>query len=90
MSRWRFEITGVAENDLEVIDELVRTRILEKIRWFKENFEQVRHSSLGGKWKGFFKLRIGDWRVVYGIEYEKRLVTIHFINRRDKIYKRKI
>jgi len=86
-SGWRVEITKDAEQDLERIGEPAKIRILEKIRWFKDNFDQVRHEPLGGKWGGFFKLRVGDWRIVYEIEHIFRLVTIHRIDRRDKIYK---
>ena len=89
MIGWRFEVSSNAENDLERVGEAVRTRILGKIKWFRDNFEQVQHFPLSGKWKEFFKLRVGDWRIVYEIEYKRRLVTIHSIDRRDKIYKRK-
>lgn len=89
MVSWRFEISDKAEDDLERIGEPVKIRILEKVKWFRDNFKQVKHLPLGGKWQGLFKLRVGDWRIVYEIEYEKRLVTIHAIDRRDKIYKRR-
>jgi len=55
----------------------------------RKNFDQITPLPLGDKWRGFFKLRIGDWRVVYEIEISKRLITIHYIDHRDKIYKRK-
>lgn len=90
MVEWYFEVSGVADNDLKRINEPIKTRILEKIRWFKSNFDQIIPESLGGKWKGFFKLRVGDWRVAYMIDYSKKVVTFHFVDRRDKIYKRKI
>ena len=38
--------------------------------------------------KGFFKLRIGDWRMVYDFEREKNLITIHAIDNRNRVYKK--
>jgi mRNA interferase RelE/StbE len=89
MPEWRFELTKEAEEDLEKLDSSIRDRILEKLKWFRENFEQIIPLPLGGKWRGFFKLRIGDYRVVYEVEKVKKVVTIHYIDRRDKIYKRR-
>lgn len=42
---------------------------------------------LHGEWKGFFKLRVGSWRVIYNVDYFKKIITIHYIDSRDKIYK---
>jgi mRNA interferase RelE/StbE len=89
MTEWRFELTKEAEEDLEKLDSSVRDRILEKLKWFRENFEQVTPLPLGGKWRGFFKLRIGNYRVIYELEKIKKVVTIHCVDRRDKIYKRR-
>ena len=87
MADWKFIITSEAEIDLDKLDEQIRQRILEKLKWFKENFDKIIPIQLGGEWKGFFKLRVGDWRIIYEIEILKKLITIHYIGRRDKIYK---
>lgn len=87
-SRWFFELTPVAEEDLERLDSAVRKRALAKMRWLRDNFEHIVPQPLGGKYHGFFKLRVGDWRMVYEIESGKKLLTIHFIDLRDKVYKR--
>ena len=89
MTEWQFDLTKEAEEDLERLDPSIRDRILEKLKWFRENFEQITPLPLGGKWRGFFKLRIGDYRVVYEVEKVKKVVTTHYIDRRDKIYQRK-
>jgi mRNA-degrading endonuclease RelE of RelBE toxin-antitoxin system len=38
---------------------------------------------------GFFKLRVGDVRVVYSLDREARLIRIHLVGNRDEIYKRR-
>ena len=88
MAQWRFIITPEAESDLDRLDAPVRQRILEKLRWFIENFNDVTPFPLDDPWKGFFKLRAGDWRIIYEVEASKNLVAVHLIDRRDKVYRR--
>ncbi|MBU2552800.1 MAG: type II toxin-antitoxin system RelE/ParE family toxin, partial [Proteobacteria bacterium] len=40
-----------------------------------------------GELKGLFKLRIGSYRAVYSIDYDKRLIVIHLIDHRKDIYR---
>jgi mRNA-degrading endonuclease RelE of RelBE toxin-antitoxin system len=49
MTEWKFELTKEAEEDLERLDYSIRDRIVEKLKWFRENFEQVTPLPLGGK-----------------------------------------
>lgn len=87
-ARWRFEITQLAEADLKRLDTNIRKRALAKIAWLRDHFNHIIPQPIAGPYQGFFKLRVGDWRIVYQIEAEQWLVTIHLIDRRDKIYKR--
>lgn len=89
MIPWRFEITDPGKNDLARLDSSTRQRVLQRLKWFVENFDRITPLPLGGEWKGFFKLRVGDWRVVYKPDYENGRVVIHRIDLRDKVYKRK-
>ncbi|TSC83371.1 MAG: hypothetical protein G01um101417_668, partial [Parcubacteria group bacterium Gr01-1014_17] len=52
-----------------------------------QNFAHITPFPLGEPWKGFFKWRVGDWRVIYAVRDADRLVLIHHIGRRDKVYK---
>ena len=88
MPRWRFEITYVGQSDLDKLDSEVRRRIISKLEWFTENFEYITPIPLGEPFKGFFKLRVGDWRIVYETENDKKLVTVHAIDNRDSVYKK--
>ena len=87
MPQWNFVITPEAEADLNKLDAVVRKRILAKLKWFADNFDYVTPFPLGEPFKGFFKLRVGAWRIIYDVEYLKSLVAVHYIDRRDKIYR---
>lgn len=85
---WRFRITDIAEHDIGRLSPPIAHRVKERLSWFAEHFEEVVPLPLGGTWRGFFKLRVGDWRVVYEVKEDERIVVVHIVDRRDKIYKR--
>lgn len=88
MAQWLINFTKEAENDISLLDRNIRARVLEKIGWLRDNFETVNHLPLGYGWQGFFKLRVGDWRVIYEINYFDNEITVHCIDHRSKIYKK--
>lgn len=90
MARWRLEFSKNAEKDLADLNHSLRRRIIDKLEWLAVNFDNIAPLPLSESWRGFFKLRVGDWRVVYGIKHSQYLISVHYIDRRDKIYKRKI
>jgi mRNA interferase RelE/StbE len=73
-----------AIKDLGNLDKPIAQRILKKIDWLSDNFEKVTPEPLTGQLKGTYKLRIGDWRVVYTIEGQT--LVIQFIGHRRHIY----
>jgi len=77
--------TERAIRDLEKLDKPVAQRILARITWFSNNFERVIPEPLSGGFKGTFKLRIGDWRVVYTLE--GKTIVIQFVGHRREICK---
>jgi mRNA interferase RelE/StbE len=72
--------------DLDNLDQVVRLRILNKIQWLSVNFEQITPLSLTGQWSGFYKLRVGDYRVIYELDIEEQLIIIIRIAHRREIY----
>jgi len=89
MTPWYFVITDPGKADLTSLDSQTRQRILERLRWFTENFYSITPLPLSGEWRGFFKLRVGDWRIVYKPNYENYRIVVHRIDLRDKVYKRR-
>ncbi|WP_320073095.1 type II toxin-antitoxin system RelE/ParE family toxin [Nostoc sp. MG11] len=41
---------------------------------------------LTGEWSGFYKLRVGDYRVIYEFEIESQLIIITKVGHRSEIY----
>lgn len=89
MAPWSIAFSSRAKTDLAALDPTTRRRIMDALTWFAEHFEEMTPIPLSGPQKGFFKFRVGDWRVMYMIKAQERLLAVHYIDRRDKIYKRR-
>ena len=65
----------------------IAKRIMDKIDELlvKETVPHTAKSIVGER--GVFRIRIGDYRVLYRIEYEKNTIAIIKIDKRSKIYK---
>jgi len=82
---FKIEWTEEAVRDLEKLDRQVAIRILRKLDWFSRNFARVVPEPLSGEFKGAYKLRVGDWRVVYTVE--DGAIVVQYVGHRREIYK---
>jgi mRNA interferase RelE/StbE len=73
--------------DLKSLDKSSRRRILDKIEWLVDHIEEMRPTQLTAQWEGVYRLRVGDYRVIYGIEQEQRRIIIYAVGHRREIYK---
>ena len=80
-------LTPTATADLRRLDPAVARRVVTKLHRLAENIETVRLETLAGPWQGVFKLRVGDYRVLYTREQTQRRVVVHFIRHRREVYK---
>jgi mRNA interferase RelE/StbE len=82
-------ILEAAERDLTRLAASAARRILVRIRWLAENIENLRPEPLAGGLAGLFKLRVGDYRVVYEILRKQQLILIHFVGHRREVYRKR-
>ena len=83
---YQVEFRPKAAEDFEKLDEAIAARLLIKLRWLAENFESVNPEPLTGPFAGLFKLRVGDYRVVYSADREKKMLTVRLVGHRGEIY----
>jgi mRNA interferase RelE/StbE len=88
MEQWSLELSLDAEQDLGQLDKNIRRRMIKKLDWLTANFEFISPSVLSHELGGFYKLRVGDWRIIYIVNHAEKLLRVEYIDRRDKIYKR--
>ena len=85
--QYSVEFRPEAEKDLLRLDPGVAQRVLNRIKWLAQHFDEITVESLRGKqWKGLLKLRVGDYRVLYTVNRPKKLIAIHLIGHRREIY----
>ena len=77
--------TDDAIKDLQRLDNPIARRILNKITWLSHHFNNITPEPLSGKLVGSFKLRVGDWRVIYTIQTDE--LVIQAIGHRSEVYK---
>ena len=76
-----------AADEFASLDKPIAERVLKKLKWLAENFENLSPMPLCGELKGLFKLRVGSYRVFYSFDREKRTIYVHLIGHRQEIYK---
>jgi mRNA interferase RelE/StbE len=86
---FRIHILEGAARDLARLDTSTARRIVNRIRWLAENIENIRPEALTGDLAGLFKLRVGDYRVVYQILRDQELIVIHFVGHRREVYRKR-
>ena len=84
---YKVEFTLQAEEDLSRLDKTIAQNIAHKIDWLSQNIENIAPAPLKGKFKGRYKLRVGDWRVVYSFENLTQIITVYAVRHRSEVYK---
>jgi mRNA interferase RelE/StbE len=82
---FQIETSNQSKNFLKKCDKILYQRIIDKIELLKT--EPVPHDSkrVVGE-KRCFRVQIGDYRILYDIIWEKRVILIAKIDKRSKVY----
>lgn len=74
-----------ALRQLEKLERPVAQRILKRIRWLSENLDSLQPDALTGNLEGIYKLRAGDYRILYTLDDTE--IVVHLIGHRRDIYR---
>lgn len=80
------ELKDQAIKQLEKFTSTIQSRIIKKLLWLADNFDNIIPESLTANLSDFYKLRIGDYRVIYTFNADNQIITIHEIGHRRDIY----
>lgn len=83
---YQVEFRPRAAQDFENLDPVVADRVLKKLRWLAQHFDSVKPEPLTGPFSGLFKLRVGDYRIIYQANREKKVLTVRLVGHRRDIY----
>ena len=76
-----------AQSDVRRLDRATAQRVIGKLRWLAENFEATKLTALTGPERGQFRLRVGDYRVVYAVDRKKREIEVYRVRHRREVYR---
>ncbi len=83
---WTVEYEPEAVVNMEKMTVVMRERIAKKIEWLAENIDQIIPEQLTGNLAGYYKLRVGDYRVIYDLINEEKVLIISKVGHRSEIY----
>ena len=89
MKNWRIEVKPTAEKQYLKLDKRTRKRIkksLEELGVVENPLFHHNVRPLTGELKGDFRLRVGDWRLLFTSDKEKKIIHIYAILPRGNAY----
>lgn len=89
MPVYQIEFAPRIEKQLKIIPADVRKKIFDRIEKLKNIPRPENVEPLQGVDSGLFRIRQGDYRIVYSIQDKKLLVLIVRIVHRKEVYKKK-
>ncbi len=88
MKHWSLVFQKDAEKDLALLDTPIRKRIIKKLDFLVKNFDRIIPMPLAADFRGFYKLRIGDWRIIYSIDRRQDIISVVYIEHRSRVYEK--
>lgn len=86
---YTIEFAPRTEKQLKAIPQNLREKIMKRIEKLALNPRPVQVEPLQGGDAGFFRIRQGDYRIVYIIQDEKLLILVVRIVHRREVYTKK-
>jgi mRNA interferase RelE/StbE len=74
------------EKDLRSLPKSVIARVLRQIETLSENPFSRQSVKLAGA-EQLYRIRVGDYRVVYAVDKEAQEIIVHYIRHRREVYR---
>ena len=87
MSNYAVEVKPPARKELEALPDKVLARVVRKMDSLRDTPRPAGCKKLKG-YKDQWRVRVGDWRVVYIIDDAAKLVSVTRIGHRREVYER--
>jgi len=86
MASYKVIFKPSVEKDLRSLPQSVVTRIFKSIGALKENPFPRQSIKLAGS-EQLYRVRIGDYRMIYGVDKDMRQVIVHHVRHRRDVYR---
>ncbi len=89
--KYKVRISKKSKKYLDKLNQDIQDQILSKIsqtvNWFNGNSNYLPDvKSLLGEWKGYYRLRVSKYRIIFRIDTDIEILFIEEINKRGDIY----
>ena len=76
-----------AKKVLQSLPLAIRLRVAEKIKWLGDNPDDERLDIRLLQGQSYYRLRVGNWRVIFSREDDIKIIVIERVKRRGDVYK---
>jgi len=87
MASYEIEWKSAAERELRNIEPKDIKRVIKAVESLADNPYPPRHRKLRGAEEDY-RMRVGDYRIIYQIDTGRKIVTIYHIRHRREAYRR--
>lgn len=87
---YRIEIGSKADAQLAALDAAIGASVERKIAWLGQNAASIVHRRLVNMpdaLSGLCKLRVGDYRILYWVYHNQKLLRLYRIQHRSEVYR---
>ncbi len=86
MSLYNLSFKSSVQKDLKQLPHFVHQLVFKKIEPLQNNPIPAQSVKLSGT-DNFYRLRVGDYRVVYSVDHPHKQIVIYYIRHRREVYR---
>ena len=86
MGSYRIELRSSVEKDMRALPRAAITRVLERLESLADEPFPAGVRKLTGT-ERLYRIRVGDYRVLYEVDHSAGVVTIHYVRHRRDAYR---
>jgi mRNA interferase RelE/StbE len=84
---YTIEFTAAAYKDFTALPKQAQAHIDAALQLLKQNPRPPKAKHLKGQWRGYCRIRTGDYRVIYAIEDRRLVICVVRIGSRGDVYR---
>ena len=89
IKKWHLKFNKSVKKDIKKLDDQARKKILDFLynRITPLEYPESFGKELSGNWKGYWRYRVGKYRIICDIKGEVLTIMVIKIGKRDQVYK---
>jgi mRNA interferase RelE/StbE len=84
--KYRVEVENRAARQIGTLEPRLRDRVLDALEILRDEPRPSGCSKLKGRTQPTWRIRVGDYRILYRIHDDQKLVRVYGVLRRDEAY----